>query len=60
MLGRACRSVAGVHEHERGLMVRDVGVHRADDAKFVCHFADMRKEVADRQATLSVLLELPR
>src|SRR5579862_7142563 len=52
--------VTGVHHEHRGLVVRNVGVDRANEADVVGAFADVRKELADFDAALSVLLECER
>ena len=41
--GRPTLDVAGVHHQHRGFMVRDVGVHRPNDADVVDAGADVRK-----------------
>ena len=52
--------VAGVHHQHRRLVVRDVGVHRADHADVVGARADVREELADLEAALAVALERER
>ena len=49
--------VAGVHHQHRRLVVRNVGVHRTDEADVVRAFADVREQLADLDAGLAVLLE---
>ena len=52
--------VAGVHHQHRRLVVRDVGVHRANHADVVGAGADVREELADLEAALAVARELER
>ena len=52
--------VAGVHHQHRRLVVRDVGVHGADEADVVGAAADVRKQLAHLHAALAVLLERER
>ncbi len=49
---------AAVHQHQRRLMIGDVGVHRADHADVVDHPGRVREQVADFDPALAVLLEL--
>ena len=51
---------AAVHQQQRRLVGRDVGLHRADDADVVDALAEFREELADLDARLAVLLELER
>lgn len=48
--------VAAVHQHERRLMVGNVGVHGADHGDFVDARGDMREEFADLDTGLAVFL----
>ena len=52
--------VAAVHQHQRGFMVRHVGVHRPDHADVVDALGRLREQLADLDAALAVLLELER
>ena len=52
--------LAAVHQHQRRLVIGDVGVHRADHADVVDHLGGVREQVADLDAALAVLLELER
>jgi hypothetical protein len=52
--------VAGVHHQHRRLVVRDVGVHRADEADVVGARAHVGKQLAHVHAALPVLLERER
>src|SRR5262249_29284674 len=58
--GTALDAGAGVEEETRARVLRKRDVARADEAHFVNHRRQVREEVADWQATLAVLLELPR
>ena len=59
--GRAARLIgAGVHHQAGRLVIRDIGVDRADPADVVGDFAEVRPEFADVHAALPVLLELER
>jgi hypothetical protein len=49
-----------VHHEHRGLVIRDVGVHRADDADVVGAGAHVREELAHFEATLAVAREAER
>lgn len=50
---------AAVHLQEGGRMVRHVGLHAADEAELVRVRGDLREQLADPQAALAALLELP-
>ena len=52
--------LAAVHQHQRRLMIGDVGVHRADHADLVDHLGGVREQVADLDAVLAVLAEPER
>ena len=52
--------VAGVHHQHRRLVVRDVGVHRANHADVVGAGADVREQLADLEAALAVSREFER
>ena len=52
--------VAAVHQHERRLVVGNVGVHRADHGDFVDARGDMREEFADLDTGLTVFFEFER
>ena len=49
--------LAGVHEHEGGFVIGDVGVHGANDAHIVDVFGGFGEEFADRSAAFAVLFE---
>ncbi len=49
--------IAAVHEHERRLVIGDVGVHRADHADLVDHLRGVREQIADLDAALAILPE---
>ena len=49
---------SGVHHEERRLMIRDIGVHGANDTDVVNAFGDLWKNLADRNPGLSRTLEL--
>ncbi len=51
-------AVATVHEEERGLVIRHVGVHGTDHAEIVRHGPDVRKQFGDLQAALAIVPEL--
>ena len=50
----------GVQQEVRLPVEREFADHRADDAEFVGDAGDVREEVADPEAALAALLELPR
>ena len=52
--------LAAVHQQQRRLVVRHVGVHRADDADVVDVLGGVREQLADLEPALAVLLELER
>ena len=54
------RVAAGVQFQQRPAVAAVRAVHRMDDAQFVGHARDVRKQFADPGAALAVLLELPR
>ena len=51
---------AAIHQQQRRLVVRHVGVHRADDADVVDAFGDVGKDLADFDAALAVFLKFER
>ncbi len=51
-------ALAAVHQAERRLMVRHIGVHGADDAKIVRKLADLLEHLAHLEAALAVFLNL--
>ncbi len=53
-------NVAAIHHHQRRLVIRDVGMHGADDAQIVDALSDIRKDFADFDTVLAVFLELKR
>jgi hypothetical protein len=56
--GRPCEpAIAAIHEHQRGFVVRHVGVHRADDAEVVGVFGGMAEKFADFEAGLAVAVK---
>ncbi len=57
--GTRCGGDAAVHLQEGGRMVRHIGLHAADEAEFVRMRGDLWKQLADPQAALAALLELP-
>ena len=58
-LGRPCKPAAGVHEVVGAGVLGEVRDHRPDDRQVVDAPADVRKQVADRDAALAVVAELP-
>jgi hypothetical protein len=52
--------VAGVHLDERGLVIRHIGVHGANDAAIVDDAGEIRERLADFDAALAVTLEAQR
>ena len=46
--------VAGVHQHQRHLVVGKLDMHRTDDGELVGVAGKVRKEIADRDAALAV------
>lgn len=50
----------GIHEHERRLVIGDVGIHRVDDAEIIDLLGDLGEEIAGPDAALSMLGELER
>ncbi len=56
--GRTDRlEIAGVHGQKRGLMVRHVGVHRADDAAIVDDLGEIRESFVDFDTALAAFAE---
>ncbi len=54
------RGVAAVHQHQRRFVIGNVGVHRADHAQLVGVLPQVREQLADLDAALTILLELER
>ena len=55
--GSALDGVTAVHEHEGWLVIRDVGLHGADDGEVVGAAGDVGENVADLEAALAVRRE---
>ena len=53
-------AVTAIHEHQRRLMVGNVGVHRADDEEPVGMAGHRREQIADFEATLAMTPERER
>ena len=53
------QAAAGMHEVVGGRVLGEVRDHRPDDRQVVDALADMRKQVADRDAALAVVPEFP-
>ena len=55
--GAVQTTIATVHEAERGLMIRHIGIHGADDAEVIGIGGGFAKEITHFQTTLAILLE---
>ena len=53
-------TISAIHEHQRRLMVGDVGVHRADDEEPIGMAGHRWEQVADLEATLAMATECKR
>src|SRR5690348_4232773 len=47
----------GIHHEHGWLMVRDIGVHRPNEADIIRALADLREQFADIHSALAVFLE---
>ena len=58
--GPDLRLVAAVHQHQRRFMVGHIRVHRADHAQLIRRFRHVRKQLADLDPRLPMLLKAKR